>query len=281
MTEYSATVLLDGLKFGEGPRWRDGKLWFSDMFGPAVMTVDEAGMAETIIEVPGLPSGLGWLPDGTLLIVSMQDRKLLRLDGDWLVEFADLSAVATGDANDMVVDASGRAYVGNFGADRLGGGREPAALALVTADGAVSLAAAGLDFPNGTVITPDGATLIVAESRANRLTAFTIAADGSLSGRRLFADLGEVGPDGICLDAGGGVWVSNLHAAEVVRVIEGGAVTDRVSTAHTAYACMLGGASGRTLFVCTGDGDQADRLAGRSLAYIEVAAVAVPHAGLP
>ncbi len=277
MTEYTSTVLLDGLKFSEAPRWRDGKLWFSDMWGPHVMTVDEAGSAETIVEVPGRPSGLGWLPDGTLLIVSMEDRKLMRLDGDRLVEVADLSAVATGEANDMVVDAAGRAYVGNFGTGEPSG----AALALVTPDGAVSVATEGLAFPNGTVITPDGATLIVAETRASRLTAFDITGDGTLSGRRVFADVGEVSPDGICLDADGAVWVTNTRAPEVLRVLDGGEVTDRVTAAHHTYACMLGGSDGRTLFICSSEGDQDDRVAGRSTAFIEVATVAVPHAGLP
>ena len=139
----------------------------------------------------------------------------------------------------------------------------------------------GLEFPNGTVITPDGATLIIAESRGRRLTAFDVAADGSLSGRRVFADLGEVVPDGICLDADGAVWVSNPRAPEVVRVLDGGAVTDRVSTVHNSYACMLGGAVGRRLFICSADGAEEDRVAGASAAYIEVATVAVPHAGLP
>ena len=281
MTEYSSTVLLDGLQFGEGPRWHDGKLWFSDMWARRVMTVDEAGSAETIVEVPGRPSGLGWLPDGTLLIVSMQDRKLLRLEGDRLAEFADLSTVATSHTNDMVVDAAGRAYVGNFGADLAAGESRTAALALVTPDGEVRVAAEDLEFPNGTVITPDGATLIVAESRGGRLTAFDVAADGSLSGRRVFADLGEVVPDGICLDADGAVWVSNPRAPEVVRVLDGGAVTDRVRTAHNAYACMLGGGGSRTLFICSASGTEQDRVAGRSMAYIEVVEVAVPHAGLP
>ena len=281
MTEYSSTVLLDGLRLSEGPRWHDGKLWFSDMLARRVMTVDEAGSAETIVEVPGRPSGLGWLPDGTLLIVSMRDRKLLRLEGDRLAEVADLSPVATADTNDMVVDAAGRAYVGNFGADLLNDEPRAAALALVTPDGAVRAAAEGLEFPNGTVITPDGATLIIAENRGRRLTAFDVAADGSLSGRRVFADLGEVVPDGICLDADGAVWVSNPRAPEVVRVLDGGAVTDRVSTVHNSYACMLGGADGRRLFICSADGAEEDRVAGASAAYIEVATVAVPHAGLP
>ena len=283
MAQYQSRELLGGLRFSEGPRWRDGKLWFSDMWGYQVMTVDPGGNAETVVEVPNRPSGLGWRPDGTLLIVSMVDRKLMRhVPPGGLEEVADLSSVATWHANDMVVDARGRAYVGNFGSDILAdGGTSAAAIALVTEDGEVRAAADGLEFPNGTVITPDGRTLIVAESRGRRLTAFDVADDGSLSGRRVFADLGEVVPDGICLDAGGGVWVSNPRAPEVVRVLDGGEVTDRVATRHNTYACMLGGDVGTTLYICSADGTEEDRVAGRSSAFIEVVEVALPHAGLP
>ena len=281
MAEYRSKVLLGGLTFSEGPRWHEGRLWFSDMWRNRVMTVDEAGNAETIVEVPGRPSGLGWLPDGTLLVVSMQDRRLLRLGEGGLEEVADLSSIATWHTNDMVVDAQGRAYIGNFGFDLLAGGDPvPAKLALVTPDGAVRVAAEDLLFPNGTVITPDGSTLIIAETYGRRLTAFDIAEDGSLSGRRVFAEL-DVLPDGICLDAEGAVWVSHPRAPECVRVLEGGEVTDRVATEHHTYACMLGGADGRTLFICSADGGEADRVAGRSAAYIETVRVAVPHAGLP
>ncbi len=283
MADYQSTVLLGGLRFSEGPRWRDGKLWFSDMWGYQVMTVDPDGNAETIVEVPGRPSGLGWRPDGTLLIVSMQDRKLLRhVPPAGLEEVADLSSVATWHTNDMVVDARGRAYVGNFGSDILADGAvSTATIALVTEDNDVRMAADGLEFPNGTVITPDGRTLIVAESRGRRLTAFDVHDDGGLSGRRVFADLGEVVPDGICLDTEGGVWVSNPRAPECVRVLDGGEVTDRVTTEHNTYACMLGGEDGRTLYICSADGEEVDRVAGRSSAYIEVVEVAAPHAGLP
>ena len=284
MAEYQSRELLGGLRFSEGPRWRDGKLWFSDMWGHQVMTVDPEGNAETIVEVPNRPSGLGWTPDGTLLIVSMADRKLMRhVPPGGLEEVADLSSVATWHCNDMVVDARGRAYVGNFGSDILAdGGVSTAAIALVTEDGEVREAADGLEFPNGTVITPDGRTLIVAETRGRRLTAFDVADDGSLSGRRVFADLAPDGrPDGICLDAEGGVWVTNPTAAECLRVLDGGEVTDRVATLHNTYACMLGGDDGRTLYICTADGTEPDRVAGRSSAFIEVVDVAVPHAGLP
>lgn len=283
MADYQSTVLLDGLRFSEGPRWRDGTLWFSDMQRYRVMTVDPDGNAEVIVEVPRRPSGLGWRPDGTLLIVSMEDRKLMRhVPTGGLEEVADLSSVATWHCNDMVVDARGRAYIGNFGSDTLGGGElSPAAIALVTEDNEVRMAADNLEFPNGTVITPDGRTLIVAESRGGRLTAFDIADDGGLSGRRVFADFDEVSPDGICLDAEGGVWVSNPLAPECIRVLDGGEVTDRVATEHNTYACMLGGDAGTTLYICSADAGEEDWSADRSVAFIEVAEVAVPHAGLP
>ena len=283
MAEYQSTVLLDGLRFGEGPRWRDGRLWFSDMQRYQVMTVDPDGNAEVVVHVPERPSGLGWRPDGTLLIVSMEDRKLMRhVPPDGLEEVADLSSVATWHCNDMVVDARGRAYVGNFGSDTLSGDEvSPAAIALVTEDNEVRMAADNLEFPNGTVITPDGRTLIVAESRGGRLTAFDVADDGGLSGRRVFADFDEVSPDGICLDAEGGVWVSNPLAPECIRVLEGGEVTDRVSTEHNTYACMLGGDGGTTLYICSADANEADWSANQASGFIEVVEVAVPHAGLP
>lgn len=281
MTEYATTVLLDGLKFTEGPRWHEGRLWFSDMWANRVMAVDPAGRSEVIVEVSGRPSGLGWLPDGRLLVVSMADRKLMRLERDGLREHADLSPVATSFANDMVVDGQGRAYVGNFGADLIGETFRTAALALVSPGGDVRVAAEELEFPNGAVITPDGATLVVAESRGRRLTAFRIAVDGTLTDRRVFAELGDVVPDGICLDAEGAIWVANPRARECVRVHEGGAVTDRAVTQHPAYACMLGGEDGRTLFVCTSDGSEEDRRAARSAAFIETATVAVSRAGWP
>ena len=165
-------VLVAGLTFPEAPRWRDGKLWFSDFYSHRVLTVDLAGRLETVVEVPQRPSGLGWRPDGTLLVVSMLDRRVLRVDGGKTHVVADLSAVATGPCNDMVVDAAGRAYVGNFGFDRhRGEPQRSTCLALVDVDGRVIRVAEDLHFPNGTVITPDGGTLIVAETLAHRLTA--------------------------------------------------------------------------------------------------------------
>jgi sugar lactone lactonase YvrE len=275
-------VVLADLAFAEGPRWHEGRLWFSDMHDHRVAAVDLGGTAETIVEVPGQPSGLGWLPDGTLLVVSMVDRRLLRLDGGALTEVADLSAQATFHCNDMVVDARGRAYVGNFGWDLHGGGTPvDAVLLLVAPDGETRVVATDLSFPNGSVITPDGVTLVVGETMAARLTAFDVAPDGALSNRREWARLDGAVPDGICLDAEGAIWVASPVSAEVLRVCEGGAVTHRVPVDTQAFACMLGGPERRHLFVCTAlDSDPArcrDTRSGR----IEVVEVEVPGAGRP
>ena len=191
-------ILLDGLLFPEGPRWHGGKLWFSDMQALHVMTVDLDGNAEKIAKIQASPSGLGWLPDGRLLVVSMIDRRLLRLDASGLAELADLSDLASFHCNDMVVDTKGRAYIGNFGFDLAANAAvEPAEIILVTPDGKAEIAAEDLYFPNGAVITPDGRTLIVAETWGNRLTAFDIESDGSLKKRRIWANLkGAAAPPG-------------------------------------------------------------------------------------
>jgi sugar lactone lactonase YvrE len=276
------SVLLEGLAFPEGPRWRDGVLWFSDMHALSVMTVDLDGKAETVVRVPGQPSGLGWLPDGRLLVVSMTDRRLLRLDPGGLELLADLSKLASFDCNDMVVDARGRAYVGNFGFDHHGGETpRPAEIVLVTPEGDARVVADDLAFPNGTVLTPDGRTLIVGESYGARLTAFDVADDGGLSGRRVFAKLERAVPDGICLDAEGAVWVASPVSAEVLRVLEGGEVAQRVRVSTQAFACMLGGADRRTLFVCTAETSHPDEARAKRTGRIETAPVEVPGAGLP
>jgi len=274
-------ILLDGLRFPEGPRWRDGRLWFSDMHSREVLAVDLDGRKETIAIVEHEPSGLGWLPDGRLLIVSMRDRRLLRLDPDGLAEVADLSALASFHCNDMVVDARGRAYVGNFGFD-LHGGAAPSAtnLILVDTDGSARVAAEDLRFPNGTVITPDGRTLIVGESFGACLTAFDIADDGSLSGRREWARMEKAVPDGICLDAEGAIWAASPVSGAVIRLREGGEVADRIEVEHQAFACMLGGPERKTLFLCTAaEADPAKT--GDRTGRIEFVEVDVPGAGLP
>lgn len=249
-------TLLEGLAFPEGPRWHEGRLWFSDMHAHEIVAVDEAGKRETMVSWGAPVSGLGWLPDGRLLFVSMEDRKLIRREKSGeVVVHADLSGIATWHANDMVVDAQGRAYVGNFGFSLHPMGTPTAAkLALVTPDGKASVAADDLMFPNGMVITPDGKTLVVGESGRSVLTAFSIGADGALSNRRLWAQLEAPAlPDGICLDAEGAIWVASPSTKEVLRVREGGAIADRIGFDLQAIACMLGGADGRTLFILLAD----------------------------
>ena len=275
-------VLLTGLRFPEGPRWRDDRLWFSDMHSGWVMTVDLAGRGERVVRVAGQPSGLGWRSDGSLLVVSMTDRRLLRFAGGELSELADLSTLADFHCNDMVVDARGRAYVGNFGFD-LHARQSPRATRLVLVDegGEARSVAEDLLFPNGTVLTPDGRTLVVGESFAGRLTAFDVAPDGSLTGRRLWAQLQGAIPDGICLDAEGAIWVASPVSAEVLRVREGGEVVERIGVEHQAFACMLGGPDRRTLFVCTARDSDPEATAAQRAGRIEIASVEVPGAGLP
>lgn len=251
-TQLRLTPFLDQLAFPESPRWHDGALWFSDFHTHRVQRVDMAGRCETVVVVPGQPSGLGWLPDGTLLVVSMTDRRLLRFAANQLSQVADLSQLAPFHCNDMVVDAKGRAYVGNFGFDFAA--KQPprsTCLILVQPDGSARVVADDLLFPNGAVITPDGRTLIIGESYGARLTAFDIADDGSLSGRRVWAALDKAAPDGICLDRAGAIWLASPTSREVLRVREGGEVTHRCATPGQAVACALGGPESRTLFVLT------------------------------
>jgi sugar lactone lactonase YvrE len=277
-------TLVDGLAFPEGPRWHDGELFFSDMHGHRVVRVDAQGTAHTVFDLPTQPSGLGWLPDGRMLVVSMVDRKVLRreLDGA-LEEHADLSHLATWHCNDMVVDGAGRAYVGNFGVDIYAPKVDfaPTVIMRVDPDGAVTVAADELWFPNGTVITPDGRTLIVGESGRGRLTAFTITPDGALTDRRLFAQLPGAVPDGICLDAEGAVWSACPMSNRVIRVAEGGELLDEIPTGRGAFACMLGGPERRTLFICTADTSEHEECARLRTGRIEYRDVDVPGAGWP
>ena len=274
--------VLGGIDFGEGPRWHGGRLWFSDFHQLVIRAVAADGSVEEIITVPGRPSGLGWLPDGRLLVVSMSDRKLLRREAGGLVEHADLSGIASGPCNDMVVSASGHAYVGNFGGDLFGGADpKPAKLALVHPEGRVEVAAEELHFPNGSVITPDGRTLVVGETRAARYSAFDIGEDGRLDNRRVWAEVPGRRPDGCCLDEAGGIWFADASAPECLRVEEGGRITDRIETDQPCFACMLGGDDGRTLYILTAPGYLPDDVAGRGLGCLEAVRVTHPHAGLP
>jgi len=241
-----------GLAFPEAPRWHAGELWFSDFYLQRVCRASPAGCVRTVVELDDQPSGLGWLPDGRLLVVAMKKRQLLRLDPGGLRVHADLSPLVEWPCNDMLVDAQGRAYVGNFGFDlHAKAPVAPTVLLLVEPTGAARVVAADLHFPNGMALTPDGRTLIVAESYGQRLTAFEVEADGSLRGRRTWAQFGEKGvaPDGICLDADGAVWMASPVSREVLRVREGGAVTHRLATGEQATACAIGGAH---LYVTTG-----------------------------
>jgi sugar lactone lactonase YvrE len=285
-------ILADGLHFAEGPRWHQGKLWFSDFYDHAVKTVDAGGTVETKVVLDDQPSGLGWLPDGRLLIVSMHQRAVLRLESDALVVHADLSHIATFHCNDMVVDSIGRAYVGNFGFDldaAITGGDfagelasyEGAAIARVDTHGVVHTAATKLKFPNGMVITPDGGTLVVAESLGRRLTAFDVGIDGSLTHERVWAELGSAVPDGICLDAEGSIWFADASAGRCARVREGGEIQAEVATSQPCYACMLGGPDGTTLFMLTAESSLAEVASTKRASCIEITSVAVPHAGLP
>lgn len=276
-------LLVDGVDFGEGPRWHDGRLWYSDFHQRAIYAVTTDGEREAVhADLDDRPSGLGWLPDGRLLAVSMQDRKLLREEGPGLVVHADLSGIATGHCNDMVVDDRGNAYVGNFGFDYEGGGRfSTADLALVRSDGTVEVAATGLRFPNGSVITPDGRTLIVGESFGAGYEAFTIAGDATLGDRRRWADVPGMAPDGCTLDSEDAIWFADALGSQVVRVREGGEVTDRIPTPQPTFACALGGDDGRTLFVLCAPSSRPDEVAGRGAGAIHTTRVDVPHAGLP
>lgn len=272
--DATPTLLIDGLAFAEAPRWHRGELWFSEFFLQQVLRLDSAGRTHVEATVPGQPSGLGWRPDGDLLVVSMLDHRLLRRRADGaLVEVTSLAAFAGGPCNDMLVDARGGAYIGNFGFDLFAEPRQPrdTVLVYVAPDGVPRVAAEGLAFPNGMVIS--GGTLIVAETFARRLTAFDIDGAGGLHRRRVWADVAPAAPDGICLDAEGAVWIASPRSKEFLRVHEGGAVSRRIACDRQAIACALGGADGRRLFLVSGlvrqrEASLADRQA--RIAWIDV-----------
>lgn len=287
-------TILDGLWFGEGPRWHDGALHFSDMHGHRVVRAALDGTSSTVVELThDEPSGLGWLPDGRLLVVAMETQKLHRLEADGtLVEHADLSGIARGDINDMIVAADGTAYVGDMGAriHQPDSPRVAGQSIRVTPDGQVSCAADDLSSPNGHILSADGRTLIIAESGAGRLTAFDIADDGTLSNRRTYAELtppegsriGFAPPDGVCLDAAGGVWVADPVNASLFRVLPGGEVTDRFAyEGAIPIACVLGGPDRRTLLVCVAGDWRRDEVKKAPTGRIDAFDVDIPGAGRP
>jgi sugar lactone lactonase YvrE len=272
-----AKVLLSGLEFPEGPRWRNGKLFFSDFVGRKVYVV-ERGKLTTLVEMQDSPSGLGFLSDGRMLIVSMQSRCLMRLDPDGLKIHADLSTFTEYNCNDSVTDGLGRTYIGNWGTKSLESPAEPTCIILVTKNGDARIVAENLIFPNGCLITPDCKTFVVAETFGGRLTAFDIDNSGNLINRRVWAELKDFSPDGICLDAEGAIWVANPSKAEVIRVLEGGEITSTIKVKDTnVYACALGGDDGRTLFLCTSQYLEGKRSSGR----IEFVKVEVPGIEIP
>ena len=287
--DYKTKIFFDELGFPKCPRWHEDRLWFSDQHYNHVITVDMDGNPKSVAEVPGTPAGLGWLPDGRMLVVSMKDRRLMRLDSTGLAIAIDLSELVSHNCNEMVVDRLGNAYIGNFGYDINDPRTEPhfAEITMVTVDGQAGTVAHGLAFPSGCVITADDSTLIVAESSAARLTAFTITLEGFLVERRIWAEFDKLGlvvdqdrmiPDGICLDAEGAVWMASPGTpGGVFRVREGGEITDRVVVEHQAFAVILGGPERKTLFVCTASFDENQGVSGR----IEMVEVEVPGAGLP
>jgi len=286
-------VVIDNLGFPEDPRWRDGALWFSDMDQKAVLRREHSGQVTTVLAVDGIPSGLGWLPNGKLLVVSMSDRRLLQLEPSGVSEAADLSALASFRCNDMVVDDLGRAYIGTFGFDfEAQRPFAPGEIILVPPRGSPQIAADGLAFPNGMAITPDKKTLIVSETLGERLTAFEIAADGTLGKRRVWAHLAGMTPDGISLDSEGAVWVASPVSSAVFRIQEGGKILAKAEVANQAYACRLGGPGGRTLYIATsyhlpslfalrGLPAPAKKAGQRPPGRIEAIDVEVPGAGFP
>ncbi len=293
METYQTRVLRDGLGFGEAPRWHEGRLWFSDFYRRGIFSLDESGTDERLEhEVPGQPSGLGWLANGDLLYVSMTDQRVMRLHEAHPSLFADISPYCGFWANDMVVAASGVSYVGSFGFDldvtlrEVGIGGLLAAvrttnLIVLGTDGDVRQVVAEMAFPNGAVITPDGGTLVVGETLAYRLTAFDIGNDGTLNNRRTWAQLEYVATDGMCLDDEGQIWLAQANAHRCLRVSEGGEVTGVVETSQRAFACALGGGDRRTLFVMSAPTSDRFKVADSRAAKIEVARVARPGAGWP
>lgn len=279
MREHQATRLIEDFVFLESPKWRDGKLWVSDVFDHKVYLVGLDGSRETVCEVPHRPSGLGFLPDGTPIVVSSKDFRLYRIKGTEIIEYADLTNLATGDVNDFAVDAQGRIYVGNFGYDYdAGEPRTTTNLHRVDPDGTICVVAADVDFPNGMIIINRGKTLVVAETWAGRLTAFDLSQGGELSNRRVFAELGERQPDGICADAQGAVWAGCFNTGEFIRVLDGGEITDRITFDGRGVSCVIGGPDDRTLFCTVYCGPVEDLVAGKRKAAVFTVKVDVPSA---
>lgn len=299
MADRELRTVLAGGGFFEGPRWHDGTWWVSDFYRHTVSRVTTSGEETVLFEVEHQPSGLGWLPDGSLVVVSMKDHRLLRWADGELTTYADLTEHCGGHLNDLVVDAQGRVYVGDFGFDLMAGGdARTTTLKRVDPDGSVHVVADGLLFPNGSVITPDGGTLVVGETLANRYTAFDLGEDGELANRRVWAPLGPevalgpteevlgqlaVAPDGCALDAEGHVWSADAIGGRVARIAPGGSIVESVAVPEGlgVYACMLGGDDGTTLLMCCAPDFYEHNRAPVREAVLLATDVGVAHAGRP
>jgi len=276
-------ILVDnnqGLKFTESPRWHDGKLWFLDIHGKSIKTVELDGRLTTVVDLPFLPNGFGISADGSLIFGDALGRKMFRWDGKLLQPMADAAHLTVFCLSDGILDAKGRLYIGDIGYNFFDPANQPVdtcVLVKVEPDGSASVVADGLSFPNGMVISPDGKTLVVAECMAHRLTAFDVDDSGALHNRRVWAELPEgTHPDGICLDAEGAIWVANPEGEDnVLRVLEGGQITHRIQVATDAFAVALGGTDGRQLFICTAASHNPAEIAKNPTARIEVMDVEV------
>lgn len=286
-------TIASGFTLTEGPRWRDGRLYFSDMFAHRICAVDEAGRLEILVEAADKPSGLGFLPSGDLLFVLMSTAKIMRRSTKGVTLHADLASFADGDINDMAVGPTGRAYVGQLGFDHDKGEKpKTTSLIMVEPDGRASIAARDLWGPNGIVLAADGRTLITAEASGFQISAFDVDGAGRLSNRRIFAKPPEgQAPDGICMDSGGGIWAAlpvalgapGIFGPGFVRFEEGGRATHLIpiQEGRRAIACAFGGADRRTLYLCTTDSFVPDEARVRRGARIERVRLEFTGAGIP
>jgi len=285
-------LLAERFCFGESPRWHGGRLWLSDFFAHAVKSISLAGDLRLEFAIDDQPSGLGWMPDGSMLIVSMKKRQILRRSLAGVLSLHAEIANAGFSCNDMVVDAAGRAYVGDFGFDlhdelltrgieSVFATHKTGQITCVHPDGSIRIVAEDMHFPNGLVITPDGKTLIVGETLTGELTAFDMEADGSLSNRRVWANILPRVPDGIALNADGNIWVANPLAPECVLIANDGKVVEVIETDQPCFACMLGGENGRSLFLLTAPSSFEPPWDALPAGRLLVAEVDSPHAGRP
>jgi len=270
MTDHSNQLFANDFVFLEGPRWHDGSLWLSDMWDNSIIRLSPNGEKSIVANVPNRPSGLGFLPDNSLLVASMLDRMVYKVESGKLKDYADLSPLVSGDINDMVVDGSGRAYVGNFGFDLFNGASPSLAeIVIIDRQGKPRVVADNLKFPNGMVITNQGKQLVVAETFGSRLTSFDIDDNGDLSNQQVYAELEGLTPDGICLDAEGSIWISSYATGDFARVSQNGKIVEQFKVDGAAVACQLGGVDLKTLYCIVTDVSEEGFKEGKRLSRIE------------